>query len=457
MIVLLERKLRFVPAIQNDREQLLDKASKRLEDAARAMTDLRRDVEWAPQDEVRNWRSLARAHQAQGNLNLSRSQVKEALAQFRQAEEIITKLTEIEPVDLNMQVNLIRAKRQLGYVTMEQVGDTEGAQRYFHAAIQLSRACAAKQPDGDEGDAYKSELANSLGGLAKSEVTLGHLEKARELYREELATRESFSTATAGETESRRELAGFCAERAGMYVRMGEVAEAQRFYDKASSLRHLVADELRDSWPVQNDLALSYNNQASVRFPHGNDPAAAREFHRKALEILRKRAKDDSSDAANRKTLAQTLYYEATCALHAGDKEGSLAGFRESLSLCKELAKEQGPKGPQIDLMLALGRCGDHAEAAKIADALVATPPKDENLYVQAACGYAVAAAAAGDDAETKRSYTSKAIACLRQAKDRGWLDVIMLKKDTDLEPIRNDPGFQALVGELEAMQKKGK
>ena len=34
----------------------------------------------------------------------------------------------------------------------------------------------------------------------------------------------------------------------------------------------------------------------------------------------------------------------------------------------------------QSDLMLALARCGDHAQAAKIAAALVATPPKDESL-----------------------------------------------------------------------------
>ncbi len=52
-----------MPAIQDEREQILDKAITRLEAAAKAMTDLRRDVEWAPEDEERNWRSLARAHQ----------------------------------------------------------------------------------------------------------------------------------------------------------------------------------------------------------------------------------------------------------------------------------------------------------------------------------------------------------------------------------------------------------
>ncbi len=447
MIDLLRRKLRFVTAIHDEREALLDKASKRLEEAAQAMTNLRRDVDWAPEDEGRNWGTLAKAHQSQGALHLSRNQVKEALAQFHQAEEIVTKLTVADPADRVMQVNLIKIKRQLGYVTMDQIGDTAGAQSYFNTAIELSKTRLAKEPDSD---AFKSELANSVGGLAKSEANLGHLDKARELYRQEIEIRESFSAAAAGEFENRRELAGFIAERAAMYVRMGDNDEALRLYDKVASLRSQNTAKQPDSWPVQNDLALSYNNQASMRYPNGKDPALARDFHRKALEILRKRAKADPEDAANKKVLAETLYYDATCAMHAGDKAGAATGFQESLAVCKELVKQTDPKGMQLNLMLALGRCGEHVEAAKIAHSLVATPPKDENLYVQAAFGYAVASAATGSDQQTKARYTSAALECLRNAKERGWTDVVVLKKDTDLEPIRNDPGFQALLQEFE-------
>ena len=99
--------------------------------------------------------------------------------------------------------------------------------------------------------------------------------------------------------------------------------------------------------------------------------------------------------------------------------------------------------------MLALARCGDHAEAARIAFALVATPPKDERLYVQAACGYALAAGAAGGDASLVQRYKTAALDCLRKAKERGWADVASLEKDTDLEPIRDEQAFQALLGEF--------
>ncbi len=285
--------------------------------------------------------------------------------------------------------------------------------------------------------------------LARSEATLGHLEKARELYQEEFAVRESFSPARAKDWQSRRELSGHYADFATLNVRLGDLVEGQRLYDKCTELREQIAAERPGSWPELNDLALSYNNQGSMRFPQGSDPAAARKFHQKALDLLKKRAKDAPQDFDCKRLLELTLYYEATCALHCGDKEGAAAGYHQCLDICKELATQPKYKHLQSDLMLALARCGDHAQAAKIAAALVATPPKDESLYVQSACGYALAAGAAGGDAVLVQRYTTAALDCLRKAKERGWADVASLEKDTDLEPIRNDPAFQALLDEF--------
>jgi tetratricopeptide (TPR) repeat protein len=452
LIALVTRQQRFVSTIQNEREQFLDKAVTRLEAAALAMTNLRRDVAWNPEDEVRNRRTLARAHQARGDVSLSRNQVTDAMAQFRQAEEILARLAAADPADLDMQVNLLRNQRRLAHVSMYRVGDSEAAQRYIQRAIEMSRACRAKKPDND---VYKSELANSLGQVAGFELALGHLEKAREPYREEIAVRESFSPAEAKKLESRRELAGLYAQLAELNVRMGDLVEGRRLYDQCAALRQQVAAEQPNSWPVQNDLALSYNNQGSMRFPLGGDPAAARPFHRKALLVLEKRAEADAMDADNKRTLADTLYYEATCALHAGDKNGAAAGYQRCLKLRQELATNPKDKMRQADLMLAQARCGDHAGAARIAQELVATPPKDERFYVQSACGYALAAGAASGDAVLAQRYTTAALDCLRKAKERGWADVLSLEKDTDLEPIRNDPAFQALLGEFQRPREK--
>ena len=128
---------------------------------------------------------------------------------------------------------------------------------------------------------------------------------------------------------------------------MGDRDEGQELYDQCAELREQIAKERPDSWPAQNDLAQSYNHQGSMLYPQGGDPARARTFHHKALAIFKKRADADPSDFDNKHVLAQTLYYEATCALHSGDKDGAAAGYRECRKICKELANEPKAKKPQ--------------------------------------------------------------------------------------------------------------
>jgi eukaryotic-like serine/threonine-protein kinase len=451
LVRLLDGKLRYVPAIQNEREDLLDKAIARLKAGIQAMTDLRRDVEWAPKDEEHNWRSLAKAYQAQAKVNLGRNKVQDAMGQFRQSEEIIKRLAEANPEDLDMQVILLRTQRELGHVSMDRVGDSEAAQRYFQKALDTSRACLAKKPDGD---VYKSELANSLGLLAGSEMKLGHLTKAHELYYEEVKVRESFSPAQANVWESRRELASLYAQLAELNVRLGDRHEAGELHNKCDLLREQAAKERPDSWPAQHDLGLSYNNHGYMHYPQGDDAAAAREWHKKALTVFKKWASANPGDLENKHSLAQTLYYEATCALNSGDKVGAAAGFRDCLKICQELDIDPKAKVPKTLLMLALARCGDHARATEIAFSLVATHPKDEGLYVQSACGYALAASAVGGDADHVKTYKDRAIECLREAIKRGWADAESLEIDTDLVAIRTDPEFKTLLDELR--QKRG-
>ena len=201
--------------------------------------------------------------------------------------------------------------------------------------------------------------------------------------------RESFSPAKASERESRRELSGHYAELAALTARLGDLAEAQRLIDRCASIREQVAAEQPDSWAAQQGRALTYNLQGTMRFPMGGDAKSARAFHQKALKVFGQRAKSDPADFDNKDLLAQTIYFDATCALHSGDQEGADKGYHECLRICEELATEPKQKGPQIFLMFAVARCGDHARAAEIAKALVAVPPDDEALYVQAACGYA--------------------------------------------------------------------
>ena len=181
-----------------------------------------------------------------------------------------------------------KSRRQLGFVAIYRLGDSKLAQEYLRQAIAIDRACLEKVP---EKDTFKIDLANSLGQLAMSEKQLGHLKEARDLFREEGEVRMSLSPAFAEIDEHRRQLAGMYEQVGDLKIRMNEPEEGRRSFDRSAEIRKEILARHPDDWPCIYDLALSYNNAAFRRYPQGNEPAAAREYHRKALNLIEERAK----------------------------------------------------------------------------------------------------------------------------------------------------------------------
>ena len=418
---------------------------KNLDVAAQTMTNLRDDLGWDPTAEERNWRLLARARQRLGEFYLAQSRFKEAMEQFRQMDAIIELLATAAPGDLAAQIRLGRTQRQLGFVALMKLGDTEAAQRFFRRAIAIDRDCLAKQP---ANDTYKRDLANSLGQLAASELLLGHLEQARRSVRRRVGGPRLVLSGPGGRLGEPPRARGLYEKLAELKLRMGDAAEARRVYSLCARTARTTLEEHRDSWPDIDDLARTYNNLGRMQLTQDGNPAAASDLHRKALDLYEKRAKADPADLDTQGRVAETLYFLATCQLRLGDVPSADSNYQRCLEIRKTLAKDPAVKGMEVNLMLALARCGQHAAAAKIAEALVATPPKDAHLYFQSACGYALAAAKAGDAALVRR-YTDAALDCLRKGKARGWADIVSLETDPDVEPIRKDPAFQALLAEF--------
>src|SRR5262249_7593493 len=143
-----------------------------------------------------------------------------------------------------------------------------------------------------------------------------------------------------------------------------------------------------------------------------------------------------------------SYYRGATLALKQG-REGTAA---ELYGRCRGLWGEVAEVNPSSRNKLALGlvqaRLGDHESAAVFAPALLAGPqfsPGDgvEAVSVLALCG----GAASG---EARRAYYAEAIAGLKILVDKlGYRNVARLKTDPDLDPIRDEPEFQAVVDRL--------
>ena len=126
--------------------------------------------------------------------------------------------------------------------------------------------------------------------------------------------------------------------------------------------------------------------------------------------------------------------------------------YRACRDIREELAKDPLAKLSSLDLMLALARTGDHVRASAIAEAMIKEPPLDARIYFHAACGFALSAdaahslAPAAERAQHVRHYTDRALEALRLALKHGWKSAAEVATDPDLDPIRADPEFIAVL-----------
>ena len=161
--------------------------------------------------------------------------------------------------------------------------------------------------------------------------------------------------------------------------------------------------------------------------------------------------------------LADVYYRSATLALKKGDRKAAGTLYRKCLELREQVAAARPGDGlAVIRVANARARCGDHAVAAKLMEGLLAKF-KDGNakVLIETACNLGLCADAveAGrpDDKLTdeeralRDKYRDRALTALEALVTRfKYTDVVKLKTDPDLDPIRGDPRFQAVLRRLE-------
>jgi tetratricopeptide (TPR) repeat protein len=89
-----------------------------------------------------------------------------------------------------------------------------------------------------------------------------------------------------------------------------------------------------------------------------------------------------------------------------------------------------------------LSHKGMHARALQIDHRLVQLEPEDSVAHYNLGCSLAV------------MGYAQDALEALRQALLRGYRDIDFLESDRDLDSLREEPGYRALLREF-GMQEK--
>ena len=401
-------------------------------------------------------RTLAGINQRAGLIAMEYGKYDETARYFRRMEALAEQLAAADPDGLEPLKVMASVKATLGDFQMDRIGDAEAALKFWEQALALRRQWLAREPAEDNA---KRSVANMLGAIAHTRLRLGDPAKARECYREEVALRDRLSPAAAEQVEARRERAGLRDKLGDLSVSLGDPKAGREHFQQALKLRQEIAAQNPDEprGPIAWDmLLLSLEKLGNHELIYSRDPKIACALLPEGPgRISSQRLKADPALVLARMDVALAHYYLATADLRVGNRDSAMVHYRECRDIREELAKDPKTKLNSIDLMLALARTGDHKRASEIAEAMIKVPPLDARIYFHSACGFALSAGAAAslppaaESTQLVRHYTDRALAALQLARKRGWKSVEEIATDPNLDPIRADPGFVALLDEF--------
>jgi formylglycine-generating enzyme required for sulfatase activity len=140
--------------------------------------------------------------------------------------------------------------------------------------------------------------------------------------------------------------------------------------------------------------------------------------------------------------LAQAYYHRAI--LHA--RLGKADEAKADVAKYRELRAHASSR-VYLDAAVS-AYLGEASEALKRLEATVASKAKQADLLYDAACAYALASQlVATKEATLSKAYAERAVALLRAAVANGYSNYYWhMQADPDLDPIREQPGFRALL-----------
>ncbi len=456
LTVLAFDRLRGIPGTAAVRRELLDTAAKGLLGNMQVHDELNGVVAGLnPADPTLAERTLAGIYQRNGRMFLDVNRVADALAQFQKMEAIVAGLRERFPNEMTSHRNFAVAQNNLGEVYLDRLGDAERARDYFLQGLEARKKRDEIAPNDDS----KLDLASQHGYLARIELTLGNPEKAWGLYQTESKYRDMLSPAYANVLERRRERAGMLERMGETALRLGRKEDGLKLYGDAAKLREEISRENKDPVTLRHDRWVLVHRLGDVQIMFLNDAEGALESYKKAVDLARSWLSESPDEPRAKKDLGSSLYGVGTAQDRLGRREESAAAYAECLKHWRELASNPAARMEEIDIMLAQGRDGNHAEAARLAQGLITVPPQDARNYFQAACGFTLAAAAAErvepDKPELARGYRDEALKALALGLKNGWKDRVALDHDPDLDALRDLPEFLALVNENDLHAQK--
>jgi serine/threonine protein kinase/tetratricopeptide (TPR) repeat protein len=364
----------------------------------------------------------SRAVRAEGRSRVGRmryrlSEFREAEQDYGQAVSIYQQLAADFPARPEFRQGLAGSHNNRGTL-LRNTGRPMEAEQDYDQALKIEKQLAADFPVRPE---FRLELATSHYNRATLLGARGRPKEAEQDFAQAVSIYQELAANFPARAEFRRALANVHNNRGNLLLETGRLQEAERDFGEALSIRKQLAADLPIQPDLHNELAGSFLNLAILRQQQGSWAAAKR-------LLLEGRPHHLAALKANPRHPAYRRFYRgylvALTGLHAGMLEQQDA--LRTAETCRDLGYDAAEDA--YDAACALSQC-------------VAIVSKHDKL----------------DDKQRKEAaqfYGDTAMRLLRDAVSKGYKDVAHMKKDTDLDPLRQREDFQKLVAELEEKAK---
>jgi serine/threonine protein kinase len=370
-------------------------------------------------DEPMYRRELARCQRGVGQL-LIRKSPSEGEAFLWQALKLQEQLLADYPADAHYQAELAYTHETLG-VLLHSTGRRAQAEEAFRKVIGLLEEAMAQSPASADYEARLSVGRSNLGALLGRDRRFVEAEPFLRQDRDYWAKKMEQDPAL---PNNRSKLAR-SQFNLGLVLRdLGRGDEAEPLMRAAINLRKGLAEDFPKSPYYHADLGRMLRLLARLVLANRNDQAEARRL------------------------LEQAVARAQTALRLAPGTEDYLEILRDQYS----------------DLTETLVQVKDHAEAARIAQQLAHVFPQKWEGYLSAGSFLGRCAALAEKDDklsddrrnELAKEYADQAVQRLRDAVQKGYLDLHYLKTDEHLNVLRGRDDFQKLLSELAEKSRKG-
>ena len=416
--------------------------------------------------------ALARSNTAQ--ISSMTGSTKDAIKQFEQAVKLWDDLVAAQPVKLVYHELLARTLSEQGLLMMRLQGHRDEALHIFRRAQTLIEPLVAdsqfftaeqelggillniaeiERAGGQSEDAIKSvqrslalesklaandpDALSLLISMAKGHALMGQIlatqpegaEPARTEYQQAIKLLEKVNHKHPELTDQAVELALFLGDLSTLERMAGKLDSALASVCKAVEISERLEREYPGVLNYDACLAGTYNLISDVH-RYRREPDEAITFAQKAQTLLERMIVQHPEDAYLRIDLAKSQNNLGRLFQQTGEPVAALRSFQRAVDLYESI--------PDLDP----GNCYNLACNVALSIPLIGVKNGSADSIDISKLGK-------GDQLRRTR-YGDRAVELLRRAARRGFLKLDTLQSDTDLDPIRDRPDLQLLIGEVE-------